>query len=158
MVAALRCLDGPLVGELIPLESDRFLIGRETDCNLRPDNELISRHHCVLRRDEYGLRVRDLGSKNGTFVNGEKIRGDVVLSDGDELRFGDMTFHIVLDVIAESAEATSKSLDEAHQQTALLEGNTLPPSGTMLPADSSTEKAQPLTPSSPEKKMDEPSR
>jgi len=139
MVAALKCVDGPLAGELIPLESDRFLIGRETDCNLRPENDLISRHHCVLRRDAYGLRVRDLGSKNGTFVNGQKTRGDVVLSDGDELRVGDITFHIVIDVADAPGDAAQEPADasrkQALEQTALLEGHTLLSPGLSLPVD-----------------------
>jgi len=156
MVAALKCLDGPLAGELIPLESDRFLIGRETDCNLRPDNELISRHHCVLRRDAYGLRVRDLGSKNGTFVNGEKTRGDVVLCDGDELRVGDMAFHIVFDVGSRSGDTSSElpdqAQDQALRQTAVLDGNTL--SRSLLATDSAKEETPPLTPATPEDKTD----
>lgn len=79
----------------IRIDRQKFLIGREPECHFRPNSVLVSRHHCVLLRDEFTLRVRDLGSKNGTFVNGEEVHGDVVLEDEDVIVLGDMTLQVI---------------------------------------------------------------
>ncbi len=94
--AELRVLSGKQTGSAIPLPSGKFLIGREEDCHLRPNSDLVSRHHCVFTLDEYGLRLRDLGSTNGSFVNGEKIRGAVVLNAGDSVSIGKLEFQVII--------------------------------------------------------------
>ncbi|WP_437202505.1 FHA domain-containing protein [Planctomicrobium sp. SH664] len=102
--AELKVASGKQVGNTIPLPQGRFLIGREEDCNLRPNSELVSRHHCVFNVDEYSVRVRDLGSTNGTLVNGERIRGAVILNQGDVVSIGKIDFQVV---IHESAQDTA---------------------------------------------------
>ena len=93
----LRVLTGKQAGTLIPLSAGKFLIGREHDCHLRPNSDLISRHHCVFAVDEFTIRIRDLGSTNGTFVNGERLRGAVVLKPGDRVSAGKLEFQLVVD-------------------------------------------------------------
>ena len=83
--AELKVTGGTHAGKLIPLAKSRFLIGRGEDCQLRPASEQISRHHCVFSTDEFTVRLRDLGSTSGTFVNGEQLHGEVVLKDGDTI-------------------------------------------------------------------------
>ncbi len=92
--AELRVVSGKHTGNVIPLPVGRFLIGREEDCHLRPNSDLVSRHHCVFHADEYTLRLRDLGSTNGTLVNGERLRGEVVLNSGDVVAIGQLEFEI----------------------------------------------------------------
>lgn len=103
---------GPLTGRTFVFsEPISCCIGRSRDCTITLPQEAehldVSRHHCVLEIVPPTLRVRDLGSLNGTFVNGKKIgqrvtsqvNGDmdashpppVVLSDGDEIRLGEHT-------------------------------------------------------------------
>ena len=94
--AELKIVGGKHDGELISLALPKFLIGREQDCHLRPNSELVSRHHCVFTLDEYGLRLRDLGSTNGTIVNDERLDGEVTLKAGDRVRVGKLDFEIVL--------------------------------------------------------------
>jgi predicted component of type VI protein secretion system len=94
--AELKVLEGKQQGKLIPLGVKKFLIGREQDCQLRPTSELVSRHHCVFSMDDYTVRLRDLGSTNGTFVNGDRIQGQVVLNDGDRIQIGKLAFQIVI--------------------------------------------------------------
>lgn len=94
--AELRVLSGKQSGSTISLPEGKFLIGREEDCHLRPNSDLVSRHHCVFTLDEYGLRLRDLGSTNGTLVNGERIRGAVVLSTGDRVSIGKLDFQVLV--------------------------------------------------------------
>lgn len=66
-------------------EHTTCLVGRAPDCDLRtaPDDTQVSRHHCVFEINPSKVRVRDLGSRNGTLVNGREV-GDCELADGDE--------------------------------------------------------------------------
>jgi|SRR5580704_2989218 hypothetical protein len=95
-VGELQVLSGNCSGQRIALDFRRFVVGAERDCNFRPIGPLLSRHHCVFKKDEYSLRVRDLGSTNGTFVNGRRIFSEAILKPGDEVRIADVTFHVVL--------------------------------------------------------------
>jgi predicted component of type VI protein secretion system len=90
----LRVLDGKNVGQDIPVKGKKFLIGRAEDCNLRPGSELISRHHCALLVEEGYIGVRDFGSKNGTFVNDERVVGERELKAGDRLTIGPLHFEV----------------------------------------------------------------
>jgi predicted component of type VI protein secretion system len=94
--AELKVIGGKHDGTLIPLATKRFLIGREQDCQLRPNSDLVSRHHCVLSVDDYTVRIRELGSTNGTFVNGEQIHGEVALNAGDHITIGKLDFEVVI--------------------------------------------------------------
>ncbi|MCU0293203.1 MAG: FHA domain-containing protein [Thermoanaerobaculaceae bacterium] len=66
----------------------RVVIGRETDCELRLDDPGVSRHHAAVEPTPAGARVTDLGSSNGTFVNGRRIDGPEDLAEGDEIAVG----------------------------------------------------------------------
>ena len=90
----LRIIGGEQHGSVITLEAEKFLIGREQDCQLRPNSESISRHHCVIASDEFSIRVRDLGSTNGTFVNGQRIHTETQLKSGDRLAVGSQEFWV----------------------------------------------------------------
>jgi DNA-binding CsgD family transcriptional regulator len=75
--------------ELVALEAGRLTLGADpaNDLPLAADSTL-SRLHAVLERYEAGWVVRDLGSRNGTFVNGQRIWSERPLRPGDELRVG----------------------------------------------------------------------
>lgn len=90
----LKVLEGKNAGQEIPVHGKKFFIGRAEDCNLRPGSELISRHHCVLLIEDGYLGVRDFGSKNGTFVNEERVVGERELKPGDRLTVGPLQFEI----------------------------------------------------------------
>ena len=94
----LKVLEGKNAGHVIPISSKRFLIGRAEDCQLRPGSELISRHHCALLSEDAYVAVRDFGSKNGTYVNDERIAGEQELRAGDRLQVGPLKFEVLLDV------------------------------------------------------------
>lgn len=101
--AELHVVGGKHHGRTIRLGHGKFLVGREEDCQLRPNNELVSRHHCLFNLDDYSLRLRDLGSTNGTIVNGDRIRGEVLLQDGDRVQIGRLDLQVVLPSEAETA-------------------------------------------------------
>ncbi|HEV7998684.1 MAG TPA: FHA domain-containing protein [Planctomycetaceae bacterium] len=96
MDAHLKILNGPSAGQTVPI-SGKLIVGREEDCHLRPASEFVSRHHCVLLLDEFTLRIRDLGSKNGTFVNSRRVgRAEKILFDGDMVSVGELICQISL--------------------------------------------------------------
>jgi len=95
-VGELEVIGGSSNGQRIRMDFHHFVVGYERDCDLRPSSEFLSRHHCVFKKDEYALRVRDLGSRYGTFVNGRRIFGEVVLNPGDEVRVGDVKLFVIL--------------------------------------------------------------
>ncbi|MCK4959272.1 MAG: FHA domain-containing protein, partial [Planctomycetes bacterium] len=79
--------------------------GRQQECDLCIPLMIVSRKHCQVNQDEGTLRVRDLGSRNGTFVNGEKIE-EAGLNAGDKLRVGPIVFGVQVDgqpVVGDSA-------------------------------------------------------
>ncbi|MBY0228848.1 MAG: FHA domain-containing protein [Gemmataceae bacterium] len=75
-------------GKAIKVRGPDFFIGRHPDCGLRIGNPKVSVHHCVLLVRADGVRVRDLASTNGTYVNGRPALGDQLLATGDKLRIG----------------------------------------------------------------------
>lgn len=75
-------------GTIHPLADDVFRIGRLQDCQVRFDDPNVSRHHAEIRPSGDGYSVIDLGSTNGTLVNGVRIAGETRLNDGDTVRAG----------------------------------------------------------------------
>lgn len=86
-----------------PLADGALVIGRADDAAIRIDAGGVSRHHARIVVSGPEARVEDLGSKNGTFVDGQPITGTCLLSDGNEIRIGPMalTFRV-----APAGEAT----------------------------------------------------
>lgn len=74
---------GPLNGKRWLIESD-VIIGRENNCEIVVPDRQVSRHHArISLRDRQGVMLEDLGSKNGTFCNGDQVINPVFLHDGD---------------------------------------------------------------------------
>ena len=77
---------GALAGMRWPLGRDPVTLGRAPDCDIVLPERQISRYHVRIEWDADGYVLRELGSKNGTLVNGEKVRGQLYrLRDGDEI-------------------------------------------------------------------------
>lgn len=80
---------------LIPLEKAIVLIGRQADCDVSlTHSRKVSRKHCCIAQVNNSYVVRDLGSTNGVFVNGTRVRKETGLSLGDELAIGDVRFRL----------------------------------------------------------------
>ena len=73
----------------IALASGENLIGRSDECAVWIDDVEVSRHHARIIIDEDGAQIEDLGSKNGTFLQGERIDSTTALADGDLIRVGE---------------------------------------------------------------------
>ena len=88
---------GKMEGKAIPVTLSQFLIGRDPQCQLRPASPLISKRHCaVLVRGEQAF-VRDFDSTNGTFVNGQAVKGERELHNDDRLKVGPLDFRVALE-------------------------------------------------------------
>ncbi len=94
MEVKLVVTNGRHAGREIPIKGPKFFIGRAEDCHLRPGSDLVSRHHCVILVAENGVKVRDFGSKNGTFVNGKQVSPESPLLPGDRLVVGQLDFDV----------------------------------------------------------------
>jgi pSer/pThr/pTyr-binding forkhead associated (FHA) protein len=105
----------------VKLQDGVTTAGRQEECQLRIKSSQVSRKHCELFEKHGMLLVKDLGSSNGTFVNGKKINGQRVMEPGDELGIGPIVFRV--EKIGQpapprpAAPAASKSSD-----TAIAEG------------------------------------
>ena len=113
---ALEVVEGAMSGKMFAFEEhDTFLFGRSKDCHAcLPDDPLVSRHHFIVEVNPPDARVRDLGSLNGTYVNGTKHGGrqkgetpekgakhqfaEVGLKDGDKVKVGNTVFAVQVEM------------------------------------------------------------
>lgn len=91
---------GPMTGQRWQLQADQMLIGRGPECEISIADRQISRHHARLHRTPQGYTVEDLGSKNGTHVNGVPVREPRLLQDGDVIQ---VAFTLELAFVAHDA-------------------------------------------------------
>lgn len=79
--------EGEMRGERWVLDQATMTIGRSSDCDIVLPKRQVSRYHAEIERGDGGYLLRDLGSKNGTFVNGQEVGGEPHrLQDGDEIQ------------------------------------------------------------------------
>jgi transcriptional regulator with GAF, ATPase, and Fis domain len=104
---ALRAVAGPLKGAAFQVSAEEITIGRQASSQLCVGDPSVSRQHCIIEPSVAGLRIRDLGSNNGTFVNGKRVE-ECILADGDTIRIGDTLFNFAENA---AAEQTLKLLD-----------------------------------------------
>ena len=97
MKVKLRVLHGAHAGKELPVKGPQFVIGRGEGCHLRAKSDTISRKHCVVAISEGRVLVKDLGSKNGTFINEELVEKTTALKVGDTLRAGALAFEVLID-------------------------------------------------------------
>jgi len=79
-------------GQEHTLSANPTRIGRGVENEIVIVSKLSSREHALVRREGRRSLLEDLGSTNGTFLNGERIQGSIPLRDGDEVRIGGLTF------------------------------------------------------------------
>jgi pSer/pThr/pTyr-binding forkhead associated (FHA) protein len=125
MGVKLRVLEGKSAGQEIKIPGPKFFIGRAEDCHLRPRSDMVSRHHCVILLEEGFVAIRDFGSKNGTLVNDELVKGQQELNNGDKLTVGNLQFEIRLSVgVGGRKKSKVESVEEVAERTVSMASST----------------------------------
>jgi pSer/pThr/pTyr-binding forkhead associated (FHA) protein len=104
-------------GKYLIFPPGEYMIGRGNECHIRPNSDWVSRQHCLLRITRSTAVIRDLGSTNGTLINGARVLGERKLVDGDQVSVGPLVF-------------------EARLEESIIVSNLAP---TVLPAEPGTE-------------------
>jgi len=109
---------GENAGDEVTVTGPKFFIGRAQECQLRPQSELVSQHHCVIIVEEAFVAVREFGSRNGTLLNGETVRGERELKDGDRLKVANLEFEVRFGLrIGGNEEPKTQAVEEAAANT-----------------------------------------
>lgn len=115
-------------GPAIDLTKDMTLFGRDDDCDVKLDHKSVSKLHCVIVKTDGVLLLRDLGSTNGTRVNGQRVRRAALLPK-DTLAIANVKYTVMFGIELEKheAEATKKEEELAKEKAAAqLRRNALP--------------------------------
>lgn len=159
MQVKLKVLQGSQAGKEIAIPGDSFVIGRSSGCHLRPRSDLISRRHTEVAIEDGEVVVRDLGSRNGTYVNGERIEGDCKVKVGDQLRVGRLEFEILIDhSVGGRKRPKVESVKEAAARTVEDHGQGDEISGWLEEADEMERVERQIDPETRQFKLDETDR
>src|SRR5437764_1666009 len=91
-------------GPSIDLLKELTLFGRDEDCDVRLDHKSVSKLHCVIVKTDGLILLRDLGSTNGTRVNGQRVRRAALLPN-DAVGFGTVKFKVMFGADLDAALA-----------------------------------------------------
>jgi pSer/pThr/pTyr-binding forkhead associated (FHA) protein len=106
MDVQLKVMHGKPRGHCLRFGPGEFVFGRGAECHIRPNSELISRQHCLIKvRTDGHVSIRDLGSANGTLVNGSRVVGELALHDGDMLQLGPVVLQVLAQQVADPARS-----------------------------------------------------
>jgi hypothetical protein len=115
----LLIVQGRSIADVIKLSDGVTSVGRQDDCQLRIKSSQVSRKHCELFEKKGLLLVKDLGSSNGTFVNGKRIQDQRVLEPGDELTIGGVKLRVAK--VGEPVPPPKAKPDKKPGDTAIVE-------------------------------------
>ncbi len=123
-MARIVSLGSPDAGKVFRLDSGECLLGRRLDCHICIHDQRVSRRHSRIRREADGYQIEDLGSCNGTYVNGRRIQGAQRLRHGDEVEIGASRYRVDLsdDLLAAAMETSPVTIDAgAESAQAMIE-------------------------------------
>jgi pSer/pThr/pTyr-binding forkhead associated (FHA) protein len=151
MDVQLKVLAGSSAGTILRVVGPKFYVGRSTECHLRARSDAVSRLHCVLAIDEEQVILCDLHSRNGTYVNGERIAAETRLRSGDHIKIGPLEFEMIIKgdqstIGRHAGRATMSTAKITSQETDPAEGAAAVPSDE---ADDAETKPDPESPAKP---------
>ncbi|MGL4549651.1 MAG: FHA domain-containing protein [Gemmataceae bacterium] len=104
-------------GAPIEIAKDLIVVGRKDDCDVKLDHKSVSKQHCVIVRSDGLLVLRDLGSTNGTRVNGTRVRRAALLPN-DQLTIAHFRFRVFM-----GPDLPDDPPARMHDQTQALDGD-----------------------------------
>jgi pSer/pThr/pTyr-binding forkhead associated (FHA) protein len=114
MATKLVIASGKSAGKAIAVKRDKLLIGRAEECDIRPLSDEVSRRHCAVRIEPGVVWVEDLRSRNGTFVNGQRIAEKTKVYDDDLIKVGGLELRVAGGSVREgTAETAPKATEPA---------------------------------------------
>jgi pSer/pThr/pTyr-binding forkhead associated (FHA) protein len=114
MKVKLRIVQGRPQGKSMLFPRGEYVFGRGNECHVRPNSDWVSRQHCLLRVTAEGAFLRDLGSRNGTLVNGTRLLDERPLEHGDQVQVGPLVFEVVLEEsLPETAPPAAPASDDS---------------------------------------------
>jgi pSer/pThr/pTyr-binding forkhead associated (FHA) protein len=119
MRAQLVPLDG---GPPVEVAKDMMVIGRQEECDLRLDHKSVSKMHCVLVKTDGVVLLRDLGSTNGTRVNGTRVRRAALLPN-DKLSVANFHFRILFGAALADVAPSDQTQQIDAKELEKLKGN-----------------------------------
>src|SRR5882757_4390108 len=121
MRVSLNVVAGPQTGRTFTFDQhDTFMIGRSEDAQFcLPHDRFFSRHHCILEIAPPQAFIRDLGSTNGTFVNGMRV-DTAYLKSGDRIQGGETVLEVEVSAGMQNAEAGEIALGSTPSAVSIL--------------------------------------
>jgi EAL domain-containing protein (putative c-di-GMP-specific phosphodiesterase class I) len=115
----------------VRVEGLQFFVGRNSKASLTIPSPTVSNYHAALRVENGVLYVKDMGSTNGTFINGQRIEGEFSVSSGDLLQFAEVVFRVGL----ESGRQEMKTIagDSSDRALALIQFDKLMSERAVVP-------------------------
>ncbi|GAI51005.1 unnamed protein product [marine sediment metagenome] len=89
--SGLVIIKGPNIGDIFLINKSKFTIGRNPESDIFLDDITVSRKHAVLEKIDKDFRIKDTGSLNGSYVNGQIVENSI-LKDGDRIQIGKYIF------------------------------------------------------------------
>lgn len=118
MDVTLVVVGGKHAGKQIPVSVPEFTIGRGQECQLRLKSDVISRKHCAILVEKGVATIKDFGSTNGTFLNGERLGEPQELKHGDHISIGVLEVEVQLPVVvAGKMKPKVRTVQEAAART-----------------------------------------
>ena len=118
--------------QVFPVRNKATILGRRPDCELYIPLQVVSRRHCQLSQEDNSLKVRDLRSSNGTFLNGQKIFDETEVKPGDRLQIGPLTFAIQIDGQPGNVSSSDDDLAAPSPDISNANGDAMNRSGTFI--------------------------
>ncbi|NEW59786.1 FHA domain-containing protein, partial [Sulfurovum sp. bin170] len=97
--------------ENLKLSKDIITMGRDPKSDIRIDHPSASFHHAKLTKTAKGYTIKDLGSTNGTYVNGVEVRRDTIVKQGDEISLGIHSFVLSMDASRKPVIKKKRTID-----------------------------------------------
>ncbi|MDZ4812466.1 MAG: FHA domain-containing protein [Pseudomonadota bacterium] len=145
--ALLRGVSGPYFGKVLAVPG-RLVIGRGSDCDLVLDEPEMSRKHAMIEVTAAGIYLRDMGSANGTYVNGVQVR-DAVLYSGDQIAFDRNRFLIEAPGMPTRADGQYQAEQLMGQKSATPQSTQAMPAVPVQQSHRQSTSSEPLTGGAP---------